>query len=122
MKNLFVVLVMGACLQFAWKHFHPLANGHVNAEFSAAAISDLASTVKASDVVMYSTNECAYCAQAKSWLQQNGFAFTECNMSVSIQCEHEFKRYGATGTPYLLVKGHQMKNGFDSDEFLTALK
>lgn len=80
-----------------------------------------AATVRASDVVMYSTSECPYCAQAKSWLSRYGFAFTECNMSVDKQCVREFNRYGADGTPFLIVRGHQMKDGFDSDEFIAAL-
>jgi glutaredoxin len=81
----------------------------------------LAATVQASEVVMYSTSECPYCVQAKSWLNQYGFALTECNMSVDKQCVREFNSYGADGTPFLIVRGHQMKDGFDSDEFIAAL-
>jgi hypothetical protein len=33
----------------------------------------------------------------------------------------EFNSYGADGTPFLIVRGHQMKDGFDSDEFIAAL-
>jgi glutaredoxin len=94
----------------------------VVAELSPAALTALAATVKPDEVVMYSTTECVYCAQAKGWLSQNGFAFTECNMSVSRDCERQFMSYGATGTPFLLVRGHQMKDGFDSDEFLAVLQ
>ncbi|MEQ1880581.1 MAG: glutaredoxin family protein [Burkholderiales bacterium] len=89
---------------------------------TSTQISALAATVKAGDVVMYSTTDCGYCTQAKGWLNQNGFAFTECNMSVDERCIQEFRNYGADGTPFLLVRGYQMKNGFDSDEFLAALK
>ncbi|WP_198118000.1 hypothetical protein [Massilia rhizosphaerae] len=42
-------------------------------------------------------------------------------MSVDKQCVREFNRYGADGTPFLIVRGHQMKDGFDSDEFIAAL-
>ena len=95
-------------------------------DLSAVELSALAATVKPGDVVMYSTTECVYCAQAKGWLNQYGFAFTECNMSVESRCESEFKSYGGNGTPYLVVqrngKTHHMKDGFDSDEFLAALK
>lgn len=91
-------------------------------DLSAAELSALAATVKPGEVVMYSTTECTYCAQAKGWLNQNGFAFTECNMSVNPQCEREFLSYGGNGTPYLVVRGQHMKDGFDSDEFLASLK
>lgn len=94
-------------------------------DVSAAEIAALAATVQPADVVMYSTTKCPHCAQAKGWLSQNGFAFTECNMSIERRCESEFKSHGAVGTPYLLVqrhgKTHHMKDGFDSDEFLAAL-
>jgi len=87
-----------------------------------AQIQALAATVKAEDVVMYSTTECVYCRQAKAWLQQNGFAFTECNMSVNRTCEREFMAYKATGTPFLVVRGKRMDDGFDSDQFLALLR
>ncbi|PTT77462.1 hypothetical protein DBR42_25125 [Pelomonas sp. HMWF004] len=91
-----------------------------------ASIRQLASSVRADHVVMYSTTECGNCAQAKSWLTSYGFAYTECNMTVDSRCVDEFQALSATGTPYLVVRGprgeHHMKEGFDSDEFLAALK
>lgn len=91
-----------------------------------AGIRRLASTVRAEQIVMYSTTECGNCAQAKSWLSSYGFAFTECNMSVESRCVGEFQALRASGTPYLVVRGprgeHHMKDGFDSDEFLAALQ
>jgi glutaredoxin len=107
----------------AWASFKAHQRGHVPALDNPTAenLRTLAATVQAGDVVMYSTSECPYCAEAKSWLNQHGFAFTECNMSVNKQCITEFKSYGADGTPFLIVRGHQMKDGFDSDEFIAAL-
>jgi len=95
-------------------------------ELDDAGIRRVASTVRAEQVVMYSTTECGNCAQAKSWLSSYGFAFTECNMSVESRCVGEFQALRASGTPYLVVRGprgeHHMKDGFDSDEFLAALQ
>ena len=85
----------------------------------------LADTVRPGDVTMYSTTECGYCTQAKSWLNQYGFAFTECNMSNVERCETEFRELGGTGTPFLIVqrgeKTYRMRNGFNSEEFLALL-
>jgi glutaredoxin len=92
------------------------------ADLTDAQIHALAATVKAEEVVMYSTTDCTYCAQAKAWLSQYGFPLSECNMTTTPHCEQEFKALGADGTPYLIVRGHHMKNGFDSDEFLAALR
>ncbi len=95
-------------------------------DMDEAAVQRLAATVRAEQIVMYSTNECGYCTQTRSWLSQHGFAFTECNMSREARCVDEFRALQATGTPYLIVRGprgaHHMKDGFDSDELLKALK
>jgi glutaredoxin len=89
------------------------------------AVRQLASSVRAEQIVMYSTTECGYCTQARSWLTGYGFAFTECNMSRDGRCVDKFNALKATGTPYLVVRGprgeHHMKDGFDSDARLAAL-
>jgi glutaredoxin len=117
------ILIIGILVLGAWASFkgHHRGNAVAPDGPTEEQLRTLAATVQASDVVMYSTSECPYCAQAKSWLNQYGFAFTECNMSVDNQCLREFKSYGADGTPFLIVRGHQMKDGFDSDEFIAAL-
>lgn len=89
---------------------------------TADELAALAATVRADEVTMYSTTECTYCVQAKDWLKAYGFAFTECNMSTTPHCEAEFRALGATGTPFLVVRGQHMKEGFDSDAFLAILR
>ena len=46
-------------------------------------------------------------------------------MSLDSRCIDQFRALQGEGTPYLVVRGprgeHHMKNGFDSDEFLSAL-
>lgn len=109
----------------AWQHFSAPTSVGASASVeqgSEAELRMLAAKVRADEVVMYSTSECGYCARAKAWLHQYGFAFTECNMSNDASCESAFRGYGAVGTPYLIVRGHHMKDGFDSDEFLAALR
>ena len=100
----------------------PGAGNWFDGGMSTEQMHALASRVKAGDVMMYTTTECPYCAQAKGWLRQNGFAFNECNMTLSRECEREFVSYGGNGTPYLVVRGRHMKDGFDSDQFLALLK
>lgn len=101
-------------------------SGHLLQGTAAQKMSVLAAKVSAGDVVMYSTSVCPYCAQAKGWLSQYGFAFTECNMTTTASCESEFKSLGGDGTPFLVVRNDgkvsYMKDGFDSEEFLALLK
>lgn len=73
-------------------------------------------------MIVYTTSTCPHAAEAAAWLRQHGFAYTECNMSTTPDCERQFLQHGATGTPYLIVRGHHMKDGFDADEFLAALR
>jgi glutaredoxin len=122
-----LAVVVGAWFGHKVVRNKAFAGGTGSAESASADLTDpqihaLAATVKSDEVVMYSTTDCTYCAQAKSWLSQYGFPLSECNMTTTPHCEQEFKALGADGTPYLIVRGHHMKNGFDSDEFLAALR
>ncbi len=126
MNRFLTVLFVLACLHTGWRYFSTEKSSEPSrysksSDISAEGLAQLAATVKPGDVTMYSTTECQYCAQAKGWLNQYGFAFSECNMSVREECEREFKSFGANGTPYLVVRGHHMKDGFDSDEFVALL-
>lgn len=120
-----VVLVVGC----AWTGLRMLAPATgrggrppLRHNLSEDEIRALAVTTRPADIVMYSTTECVYCVQAKQWLTLYGFSFKECNMSLSRDCEREFLRYGANGTPFLVVRGHQMKDGFVTREFLADLQ
>lgn len=71
MKNLIGLLIfILLASHIAWKKW-----GHdgVSADLSASQIQTLAASVKAEEVVMYSTTECPHCHAAKGWLAQNGF-------------------------------------------------
>lgn len=115
------VLAYGAWMgwQVSAKH---RAEGGATEQSSAGDVQALASSVKSGDVIIYTTTTCPYCAQAKGWLTQNGFAFTECDAQTSMDCERKLQELGGVGVPFLMVKGKPMKNGFDSDEFLALLK
>ncbi len=89
---------------------------------SEKELRDLATTVTPTDVLIYPTTDCPYCAQAKRWMTQYGFAFTECDAQVREECARDLERLGNGGVPYLIVREHHMKDGFDSDEFIAALR
>jgi glutaredoxin len=88
----------------------------------APDVAKLAASVKPGDVTIYTTSTCGYCKQAIAWMGQHGFAFKECNIETDGSCRHDYNRYGGDGVPYLVVKGHHMKQGFNTDQFLAALK
>lgn len=109
-----VVVVLAAA--WVWKDQSTSSAG------GEAGLTKLAASVRADEIVIYTTSTCPYCKQALRWLDQQGFSYTECNMSTTPRCEKEFLSHGGNGTPYLIVRGHHMKDGFDSDEFQKALK
>ena len=125
MKKILIVLILAIVAVLAVQMTMTYRSTHRIKQAGEAGLKALAAKVSSADVIMYSTNECTYCHQAKNWLNEHGFAFTECNMSTEQRCEDEFRSYGANGTPFLVIrrggKEHLMKQGFDSDEFLSAL-
>jgi glutaredoxin len=119
MNQLLKLLLLLAVLKFGWTFFNggPISAGR----FSSEEIANIAATVSAGEVVMYTTTSCGYCAQARHWLNQYRIAFTECNTDTSDRCARELTAYGGDGVPYLVVRGQHMREGFDSDQFLTIL-
>lgn len=86
------------------------------------SVEQLAASASPGDVVMYSATWCPYCSQAKGWLGQNGFKPQVCEIDKDSDCLAHLKTFDPKGAvPYLIVKGHHMKNGFDSDEFIAAV-
>ncbi len=92
------------------------------ADLSPEQLKAVAATVQADEVLIDSALWCGNCTEAKSWMSQYGFKYQECNVDASIDCAAQFKRLGADGIPYLIVKGQHMKDGFDSDQSIAALQ
>lgn len=90
--------------------------------FSEQQIQTLASASKTQDVLFYTADWCPYCRAAKGWLEQYGFKYQECDIDKQPECAQQLKDLGSSGVPYFIVKGKHLKNGFDSDAFLTAMQ
>ena len=97
--------------------------GKFGANPSIEQLTAMAASTTSADVLTYSAPWCSYCAAAKGWLAQYGFKYQECNIQASSDCLSQLKALDPQGgVPYLIVKGRHMKDGFDSDEFIAALK
>jgi glutaredoxin len=116
------LLAIAAVLYGAWLGWSKVGGSKLGGRATSQDIAALAQSVKPGDVTIYTTSTCGYCKQAMAWMAQNAFAYTECNTDTHAACAQTFKSFGSTGVPYLVVKGHHMKEGFDTDEFLSALK
>lgn len=67
-------------------------------------------------VVMYSTQSCGYCKQARAHFARNNIAFTDKDIEKSASAKREHKRLGGTGVP-LIVVGKQKMKGFSAARF-----
>lgn len=119
---LFVLLLYGAWTVTKIDRHKVAENTDIIREAPAGNLQKLAASVKPGDVVIYTTTSCPYCAQAKGWLNQNGFAYTECDTEADAACASAFRSLGGVGVPHLVVRGAQMKDGFDSDQFVSLLR
>jgi len=81
----------------------------------------LAAGTQPGDVLMYTAAWCPNCRAARNWMDQYGFRYETCDVDKGAGCAQQLTALGSDGVPYLIVKGHHMKDGFDSDEFIAAL-
>jgi len=67
---------------------------------------------KEGDIVMFTTDTCPYCAQAREWLSKHQVPWQECNVDQDAHCRAVFQAQGAPGVPLMNVRG-QWRLGFD---------
>ncbi len=67
-------------------------------------------------VVLYSTDWCAYCKQARRYFRRKGIAYVEYDIEKDARAKREYDRMGATGVPVVLV-GKKRMNGFSEAGF-----
>ena len=116
-------LMVGIAIVYgAWLGFNRSNAVSIMPTRTALSAEQLAANTLPGDVVMYSATWCPYCSQAKSWMGQYGFKPQICEIDQDSDCAAQLKALDPkAGVPYLIVKGHHMKNGFDTDEFKAAL-
>ncbi|MCP4010972.1 MAG: DUF4124 domain-containing protein [Proteobacteria bacterium] len=67
--------------------------------------------IKSDSVVMYSTDWCGYCKQARRYFEKNDIDFVEYDIEKNRTARRAYKKLGAKGVPIILV-GKQRMNGF----------
>lgn len=65
------------------------------------------------DIVMYTTNDCPYCAAARRWLDGHGVPWRECNIDRDAACMAVFQAKGGPGVPLVQARG-QWQLGFNA--------
>jgi glutaredoxin len=74
-------------------------------------------------ITMYSTSWCGYCRKARSWFQDNGFAFIEKDIEKDSEAAREYQAAsgGYGGVPLIVVNGKSFR-GFDQRALLARIR
>lgn len=119
MRNV-IIAAVGALLtvvaagSFAQAYRWVDANGRVHYAASAAPASQ-------PEVVMYATDWCPYCRQARQHFARQGIAYREVDIEKSAAGRAEYDRLGGRGVPLILV-GSQRMQGFRAESFDRLLR
>lgn len=73
------------------------------------------------NVVIYTSNTCGYCHEAKSYLSSIGVDYTEKNVSTDTQARKELMSQGFMGVPVIFVDD-EIIQGFDKGKLDELLK
>jgi glutaredoxin-like YruB-family protein len=73
------------------------------------------------NVVVFTSNTCGYCHQAKDYLSSIGVEYTEKNVSTDTQARKELMSKGFMGVPVIYV-GEEIIQGFDKGKLDELLK
>lgn len=68
----------------------------------------LAALAKPGDIVMLSSETCAYCVRANRFMTEHNIPFTECFIETDSTCADNYRALQAPGTPTLLVRGQRL--------------
>ena len=125
-----LILIGGACVGYqavqkrGWTAGEGVASiaTRLKGGSSAEQLATLAANAQPGDVFMYTADWCPNCRAAKGWMAQYGFKYEQCDIDKDHGCKSKLDGLGGDGIPYLIVKGHHMRDGFDSEEFVAALQ
>lgn len=73
------------------------------------------------DVVMFATEWCGYCEQARRYFAANGIDYREFDIERSTEANATFERIGGRGVP-LVVIGRERIHGFSAPAYDQAIE
>jgi glutaredoxin len=82
---------------------------------------EMSERARAGDIVMLSSETCAYCKQAREWFGEHRVVFSECFIERDSACAATYNALRAPGTPTLLVRG-KPQVGFSAERVAQALR
>jgi glutaredoxin len=74
-----------------------------------------------SQVVLYGTDTCPFCAKARAYFKDKGIAYADLDVGKPGQARDEFKKLGGNGVPLLLIRDRRIE-GFNAATIDAALQ
>jgi glutaredoxin len=93
----------------------------VDANGAPADASARAAAASQPEVIMYATDWCPYCRQAREHFARQGIAYREVDIEKSAAGRAEYDRLGGRGVPLILVGSRRMQ-GFRVESFDRLLR
>lgn len=72
------------------------------------------------NIVVYSSDSCTYCVQAKNFLKENNIEFVEKNVSTDMEARRDLMSKGHMGVPVIYVDDVEIV-GFDKNKLVELL-
>ena len=67
------------------------------------------SAASSGDVILYATDWCRYCRQARAFMQKNNIPYYEYDIEKSTRGKDEYDRLGGGGVPLILINGEVIR-------------
>lgn len=80
----------------------------------------LQAVARSGDILLLSAQSCAFCTEARQWMNSRGVPFDECFVERDAACAQRWRALALPGTPVVLVRG-RAQLGFDPQRVLHAL-
>ncbi len=87
----------------------------------AAVVQEAATLTESRDIVIYTTQRCGYCKQARAFLTGHGIPYQEYDVEHSPRGREDYRRLKGRGVPIILV-GEQRMNGYSEDSLSALLR
>lgn len=94
----------------------PKVNSFAGVKVEPAVKTPAEATPAPKQVVMYSTQRCGYCKQARAHFKQAGIAYREYDIDASESARRQYDKAGGRGVPLIFI-GKSRMDGFSTERF-----
>ena len=74
-----------------------------------------------SEVVLYSTSWCGYCAKTRAYFAENHIKYIDLDIENSEKGRADYERFGGNGVPMVLINDETLIHGYDPEKISEVL-